>query len=96
MYGNHMYGNSGNRMHSEPGMRLAALRANIEPISVEWERFAATLLPAAEFSSSVLRDSIVELLTEIAADIDEDQTGRSSTKSPKPIRTAPTSPKVRW
>ena len=58
-------------------MRLAAfIRANIEPISVEWERFAATLLPAAEFSSSVLRDSIVELLTEIAADMDEDQTGK--------------------
>jgi hypothetical protein len=57
------------------GMRLAAfIRANIEPIAAEWERFAATLLPAEEFSSSVLRDSIVELLNEIAADMDEDQT----------------------
>jgi len=56
-------------------MRLAAfIRANIESISVEWERFAATLVPAEEFSASVLRDSIVELLTEIAADMDEDQT----------------------
>jgi signal transduction histidine kinase len=55
-------------------MRLAAfIRANIEPISVEWERFATTLIPAEELSSSVLRDSIVELLNEIAADMDEDQ-----------------------
>ena len=58
-------------------MRLAAfITANIEPISVEWERFAATLLPEAEFSSSVLRNSIAELLTEIAADMDEDQTAQ--------------------
>ena len=56
-------------------MRLAAfIRENIEPISAEWERFAETLLPAEEFSVSVLRNSIVELLTEIAADMDEDQT----------------------
>ena len=48
-------------------MRLAAfIRANIEPISVEWECFAATLLPASEFSSLVLRDGIAELLTAIA------------------------------
>jgi signal transduction histidine kinase len=32
------------------------------------------LLPEQEFSASVLRDSIVELLIEIAADMDEDQT----------------------
>lgn len=57
------------------GMRLAAfIRENIEPIAAEWERFAATLLPEQEFSALVLRDSIVELLTEIAADMDEDQT----------------------
>ena len=58
-------------------MRLAAfIRANMEPISAEWERFAATLLPKEEFSSSVLRNSIVELLTEIAADMDENQTSQ--------------------
>jgi hypothetical protein len=58
-------------------MRLAALiRANIEPISVDWERFAATLLPEEEFSASVLRDSIVPLLTKIATDMDEDQTAK--------------------
>jgi signal transduction histidine kinase len=56
-------------------MRLAAfIRANIEPIAAEWERFVTTLVPAEEFSSSVLRDSIVDLLTEIAADMDEGQT----------------------
>ena len=56
-------------------MRLAAfIRENIETISAEWERFAATLLPEHEFSASVLRNSIAELLTEIAADMDEDQT----------------------
>ncbi len=56
-------------------MRLAAfIRANVEPISVEWERFAATLLPEEEFSSSVLRDSIADLLAEIASDMEEDQT----------------------
>jgi signal transduction histidine kinase len=58
-------------------MRLAAfIKANIEPISAEWEGFAATLLPEKEFSASVLRDHIVELLTEIAADMDEDQTAQ--------------------
>jgi signal transduction histidine kinase len=58
-------------------MRLAAfIKANIDPIAAEWERFASTLLPAEEFSSSVLRDSIVELLTEIAADMDQDQSAK--------------------
>jgi signal transduction histidine kinase len=57
-------------------MRLAAfIKANIDPIATEWERFAATLVPAEEFSSSVLRNSIVDLLTEIAADMDNSQTG---------------------
>jgi len=58
-------------------MRLAAfIRENIEPISAEWERFAATLLPVEELSTSVLRNSIGELLTEIAADMDAEQTGQ--------------------
>jgi signal transduction histidine kinase len=58
-------------------MRLAAfIRANIDPIAAEWERFAATLVPEEAFSASVLRDSIVDLLTEIAADMDEDQTAK--------------------
>jgi signal transduction histidine kinase len=58
------------------GMRLAVfIRDNIERISAEWERFAATLLPEEQLSSSVLRDSIADLLAEIAADMDEGQTG---------------------
>jgi signal transduction histidine kinase len=52
-------------------MRLAAfIRANIEPISAEWERFAATLLPAEEFSSLVLRHEIAGMLADIAANMD--------------------------
>ncbi|HEY5331260.1 MAG TPA: HAMP domain-containing sensor histidine kinase [Acidobacteriaceae bacterium] len=64
-------------------MRLAAfIRSNIEQISAEWELFAATLLPEEEFSASVLRDGIVDMLNEIAADMDraqsaEQQQGKS-------------------
>src|SRR5690242_227001 len=77
-------------------MRLAAfIRGHIEPISVEWEQFAATLLPEEELSSSVLRNSIAELLTEIAADMDEDQTAEEQQQK-SAIRIAPTSPRVRW
>jgi signal transduction histidine kinase len=64
-------------------MRLAAfIRSNIEQISAEWELFAATLLPEEEFSASVLRDGIVDILNEIAVDLDraqsaEQQQGKS-------------------
>ncbi len=55
-------------------MRLAAfIRSNIEQISVEWELFAATLLPEEEFSASLLRDGIVDMLNEIAVDMDHTQ-----------------------
>ncbi len=55
-------------------MHLAAfIRANIERIAAEWELFASTLLPEEEFSRSVLRDGIVEMLTEIARDMDRAQ-----------------------
>ena len=57
-------------------MRLAAfITANIEEIAAAWERFAATLLPEQEFASSILRDGIVEILGEIAADMDRAQSG---------------------
>ena len=56
-------------------MRLANfIRANVESISVEWEKFAATLLPNEEFSSSVLRDGIAPIMREIAKDMDHSQT----------------------
>ena len=55
-------------------MRLAAfIRANVEQISVEWERFAATLMPKEEFSASVLRNSVAQILTEIASNMDSAQ-----------------------
>ena len=58
-------------------MKLADfIRGNIEPISIEWEKFAATLLPEEEFSASVLRDGIVAILKEIAADMDSSQSAK--------------------
>lgn len=58
-------------------MRLAPfIRSNIEQISAEWEVFAATLLPDEEFSASVLRDGIVDMLNEIATDMDRAQTAQ--------------------
>ncbi len=57
-------------------MKLSGfIRRNIEQIANEWERFAATLLPDQEFSKAILRDGIVEILTEIASDMDGGQTG---------------------
>jgi signal transduction histidine kinase len=58
------------------------IRCNIECISSEWEKFAATLLPDEEFSASVLQDGIADILREIAADMDhsqsaEEQQGKS-------------------
>jgi len=64
-------------------MRLAAfIRSNVEHIAAEWELFAATLLPKEEFSKSMLRDGIIDMLDEIAADMDsfqsdEQQQGKS-------------------
>jgi signal transduction histidine kinase len=56
-------------------MRLADfIRSNTELIAAEWELFARTLLPAEEFSKSVLRNGIAEMLAEIAADMDSGQT----------------------
>lgn len=49
------------------------IRANIEKLSLEWEKFAATLLPEEEFSASVLRDGIAAILKEIARDMDRTQ-----------------------
>ncbi|HQT90219.1 MAG TPA: HAMP domain-containing sensor histidine kinase [Acidiphilium sp.] len=55
-------------------MRLSAfIKSNIEQIAADWERFAATLLPDEEFSASVLRDGIVDMLNEIAWDMERAQ-----------------------
>ncbi len=58
-------------------MRLSGfIRTNTENISTKWGEFAATLLPEREFSKSMLRDGIVEILNEIAADMESPQTGK--------------------
>ncbi|MDE8349761.1 MAG: HAMP domain-containing sensor histidine kinase [Acidocella sp.] len=64
-------------------MRLASfIRANIEPISVEWEHFASSLLPNEFFTSSVLRNHITGMLVDIANNIDKVQSeGQRHTKS---------------
>jgi len=55
-------------------MRLSAfIRSNVEHIAAEWELFAETLLPKEEFSKSILRDGILEMLGEIATDMDSTQ-----------------------
>jgi signal transduction histidine kinase len=46
------------------------IRVNIPAISREWEKFAATLVPEKKFSRSVLRDGIVEILEQIANDVE--------------------------
>jgi hypothetical protein len=57
-----------------PQMRLATfIRSNIESIAAEWELFAESLLPEAEFSKSVLRDGIADILAEITADMERGQ-----------------------
>jgi signal transduction histidine kinase len=64
-------------------MRLSAfIKTNIEQIAADWERFAATLLPNEEFSASILRDGIVDMLNEITSDMErvqsaEQQQGKS-------------------
>lgn len=40
-------------------MKLAEfIRQNVEEISIEWKKFASTLLPNEDFSKSALRDGI--------------------------------------
>ena len=50
------------------------VRANLEQILAEWEKFAVTLFPASDHPTSlVLRDHAREILQELARDIDTDQ-----------------------
>lgn len=57
-------------------MRLAPfIRANANPIIGEWEKFAATLIPAAEdMNSRALRNHIKDILAFAADDIEAPQT----------------------
>ncbi len=59
-------------------MRLSDfIRTHEEQITVEWENFARTLVPAADgMGPLALRDHIREILTFIANDIESPQTGR--------------------
>jgi len=78
-------------------MRLADFIAhNIEPILVEWEAFAATLLPAARsMDSFALRDHAEQILLAIAKDISTPQTKEAQREKslghrPLPIEAAET------
>ncbi|MBT2785320.1 MULTISPECIES: sensor domain-containing diguanylate cyclase [unclassified Halomonas] len=55
-------------------MRLAAfIRADIEPILRDWESFAKTLFHAKYMDKAGLRDHAKQMLLEIAADLDSQQ-----------------------
>jgi signal transduction histidine kinase len=75
------------------------IRLNIERIAREWEAFAATLLPEEEFSRSILRNGIVGMLMEIAADMDLAQAAvqqkEKSQSSPAAHNDAPPPPAER-
>jgi len=51
------------------------MRERIEDISIEFERFARTLLPpAVHIDSEELRDSVPDLVLAFATDLEADQT----------------------
>lgn len=56
-------------------MRLADfIRAEIEPILQEWEEFAKSIFPAKHMDKTGLRDHAMDMLLEIAEDLDSGQT----------------------
>lgn len=56
-------------------MRLADfIRAEMEPILQDWEKFAQTILPARDMDKTGLRDHARDMLLEIANDLDSYQT----------------------
>jgi hypothetical protein len=57
-------------------MRLSSfIQRDMEAILTEWERFAATLLPAAaEMDAAALRDHAEHILRAVCKDIDRPQT----------------------
>jgi signal transduction histidine kinase len=63
-------------------MRLAPfIRANAKQIITEWEKFAATLVPAAEdMTPLALRNHIAEMLAFLAADIETPQSESEQVK----------------
>ncbi|KVT14256.1 histidine kinase [Burkholderia sp. MSMB1078WGS] len=78
-------------------MRLADfIVRNMEPILVQWEAFAATLLPAARNMNSIgLRDHAREILTAVAKDIATPQTREAQRQkslghAPEPVNAGET------
>ncbi|MBR8184416.1 sensor histidine kinase [Burkholderia ambifaria] len=78
-------------------MRLADfIVRNIEPILVQWEAFAATLLPAARSMDSLaLRDHARQILEAVAKDITtpqtrEEQHDKSLGRAPQPVKATET------
>lgn len=78
-------------------MRLADfIVRNMEPILVQWEAFAATLLPAAQsMDSRGLRDHARQILEAVARDIDtpqtrEEQHEKSLGRAPEPVHDSDT------
>lgn len=58
-------------------MRLADfIVANMEPILVEWDAFAGSLLPGADMTALELRDDAASILRFTALDMQEDQSHR--------------------
>ena len=57
-------------------MKLSSfIERDMEAILTDWERFAATLLPAAaHMDSDALRDHVVHILRAVCKDIDASQT----------------------
>src|SRR5688572_9498251 len=57
-------------------MRLGQfIRTNLEPILVEWERFARALLPGTQMDQAALRDHAREILLATVRDMATEQTG---------------------
>jgi hypothetical protein len=67
-------------------MRLADfILARLEPILVEWEAFAATLLPAAaRMDSEALRDHAKAMLEAIATDLSLEQSSEAQVSNQQP------------
>lgn len=62
-------------------MRLATfIRANVQAIAADWERFAATLQPEETLNSAMLRNDIVDMLADIADNLEQEQSADEQRK----------------
>lgn len=61
-------------------MRLGEfIRQNLEPVLMEWENFARTILPAANLDTAALRDHARDILLATVRDMDTPQSGKEQT-----------------